>query len=90
MAVAVKRVMGQLSQHTSRDTNNGKDLNAGDSCPKVTQIKITADGEATAADNRSAHVWFAAGNCLSAACFLGTKADALEETGESVETNSFS
>lgn len=67
-----------------------KDLNAGDSCPKVKQIKITADEEATAADSCSAHSWFAIGDCLSAACFLWTKAEALEETGKSVETNSFS
>lgn len=67
-----------------------KDLNTGDSCPKVTLIKIAADEEVTAADNCSARVWFAIGSCLSAARFLWTKAEALEETGESVETNSFS
>lgn len=61
-----------------------KDVNAGDRCPKVTQIKITADEEVTA------YVWFAIGNCLSAACFLWTKAEALEKIDESVETDSFS
>jgi len=90
MAVTMRRVTGQVSQHTSRDTNNVKDLNAGDSCPKATQIKIASDEEVTAADNCSARVWFAMDNGLSAACFLWTTAEALEETGEPVETNSFS
>lgn len=79
MAVRTERAMDQLNQYSSRDTNKVKDLNTGDSCPRVPQIKITAREAVTAAETCSAHAWSATGSCLSAECVLWSKAEALQE-----------
>lgn len=55
-AVTRIKVMGQLSQHPSRDMNIMKDLNRSDSPPRVTQIKIMADEKVTEGDSCSAHL----------------------------------
>lgn len=62
----LSRLYPQKEPCTSRDTNKVRDLNTGDGCPRVLQIKITASEEVTAAETCSAHAWGATGSCLSA------------------------